>query len=169
MEDSGSVIATASLIVALAALGIATWQAFVSRDSARLSLRPIIEISAYSHGIPGIYISNVGHGPAFIHSIHFDSEKLTLELCGNAHYEKLTDLLRPAHTAVRFNAKIPEKNSVIAAGQEIPLFALDATDNIDAVAAHFKTVFATCRISVKYSCLYRKSYETEYKQTRSAA
>ena len=169
MEDSGSVIATASLIVALAALGIATWQAFVSRDSARLSLRPIIEITVFSHGSPGIFISNVGHGPAFIQSIHFDSEKLTLELCGNAHYERLTDLLRPENTAVTFNAKIPEMNSVIAAGQEIPLFALEATDNIDAVASHLKALFAICRISIKYSCLYRKDYETVYRQTRSAA
>ena len=169
MEDPATVIATASFLVALAALGIAIWQGFVSREAARLSLRPIIEISVLSHGTPGIFISNVGHGPAFIQSIHFDSNRLTLELCGNAHYERLTDLLRPEATSLRFSAKIPEKNSVIAAGQEIALFALDATDNIDLVSTHLKTHFAECRISIKYSCLYNKDYETIYKQARGAA
>ena len=169
MKDPAVIIATASVIVAIAALVIATWQAFVTRDAARLALRPIVEITAFSSGTPGIFLANVGHGPAFIQSIHFESKLLTLELCGTAHYERLTDLFRPPGIAVRFNAKIPEKNSVIAAGQELPLFALDATDDLAAVNAHLKALFADCRISVKYSCLYDQRYETEYKRVRSAA
>ncbi|WNO76769.1 hypothetical protein [Streptomyces sp. AM8-1-1] len=66
------VVATCAVVIALASLGVAVWQAHTTREHNRRSVRPVLQLHRGTHegALSGIRLTNAGLGPALVVSTH---------------------------------------------------------------------------------------------------
>ena len=65
-SSAEQIVAISSLCVAALAFAVTLWQGYLTRKHNRLSVQPRLRVSLQLGERPGIYLQNVGFGPAVI-------------------------------------------------------------------------------------------------------
>ena len=166
MKDLSStdLIALCSVIVALSALGVAIWQAWLMRQHQILSVKPHLEVSL-SACVEGknaflIYFLNAGVGPAFIKSVHVKYMETSLLIQTESDMKKLICLLAGAST-LKYEFHIVEANSAISSDKQLNFLAINA-DNQAPALMQLRAAFKECEIEVNYTCLYGREYSSTF-------
>jgi len=117
------VLAASAVALAIAAFVATFWQAAITRRHLRLSLRPILIITAALGGASiKITVANRGLGPAIIVNFHVFLDR---ELIPGEGFVPLVDALARLHIpAVELNLHPLLKGSVITAGESVEIVAI---------------------------------------------
>jgi hypothetical protein len=175
--NADAIVKYVTVVISLAALGvsfaayhvasaqrdIARTELEVTRQHYRLSVRPRVRIVPYLEGPGyrnGIYIINVGLGPAIIKSVQIMDGSTTYQL---TELRPLIQLLRNMHLNSRcFQKASPLVDSVIRAGEETPIIArtrrVDTDCDIPVVSLVAKN---SLRFKVAYESMYEEAFTIE--------
>jgi hypothetical protein len=160
------VAGTSTLVVALAALGVAIWQGWVQRKHARLSVKPVLD--TYSRDVLespseeiGVWIKNTGLGPGRATEIRVFVDGIRLPPMEK--YADYRDALKQ-HGVYATN-HVVQKGAILPAGESWGLFTvrLDSfpKENWPLVHRQFLEGLYRLAIEVDYESLYGESGDTE--------
>jgi hypothetical protein len=145
-----TVVAICAVVIALASLGVSVWQAHVTRQHNRHSVRPVLQLHRGVHegARSGIKLVNVGLGPAVV-----VSTRVTLDGEVVGSWDKTSaDVVRtglPAH----LNAVTFGQVEVLAPGYDEYLLSLPTYDPL--VHAPIEDIFSwRLGIAINYESLY---------------
>lgn len=163
--NSSELIAISSGLIALLALSVTLWQAYLTRKHNHLSCRPVLDISSHSQtdGRIGLTVSNHGPGPAIVKSIKANFRKVNYDLSSVKDFEKLVQVITKNGVITnKFAAGILTHESVIAPNQEYELLTINQSEGRTAIAQAFGKIAHEIRIDVIYISLYDKEYSTTF-------
>ena len=173
MQQPSDYIATASALVAVCALGISIWQGHVTREHAKLSVRPHIEIhfEILQQGALTITAVNTGIGPGFIHQLTVSVGTETFSLREANELRRLARHLAGDTPEYIVQFYVADASTAVSAGSRIALLEIAATDGLTApwmasaesALRHVELLSAECR----FRCMY--GTEQTSRARRSAA
>lgn len=154
MDDT--LVNAATATVALAALGVAVWEAHTSRDHARRSVRPLLVLER--HWVEPnvkILVRNAGVGPAVLkRSDYFVDNRLVRDQGSGALAAALNEVQVPNVPTTVWSLA---GTSALTAGDEIPIFQVrSAVDQ--ATANSLKNGCRRISISLAYESVYGERF-----------
>ena len=155
-----NVVAVLALVISIVA-AIFTWQQVeISRVHNRLSIAPILHVTPYAEGKSGrsgIYVSNVGLGPAIIKEF---SVKAGGIVASGFESDQWPDVLTAVGTnPFCFATGWPKADSAVKAGEELLLVSITKAEGMDfCYAEAIKLIGGQgVNISIRYESIYRES------------
>ena len=158
---SSDLIALSSGVVALCALGISAWQAYLSRRAAVLSARPILDIESMCTPSEGfaIWLRNRGLGPAIIESIYITTKNSRFELTTpDQFHEYMRQYIPSERASTTFMYRQLCSGSVIEHGERIELFSISKDEHRTAYIDHARELL----LESSYLLTYKSIYGTRY-------
>lgn len=153
-----AVLSACALIISMASLAATFWQAELTRTHNKLSVRPKI-ISTHhlygSDGKNGIYLSNVGLGPAIITG-------LKVEVNGNSYSGLGTNRWPEALRAININSSCfrqawPLRESTLKSSEEVALIELTAEKPKECLVDLLRLLVANgVTITLDYESMYNE-------------
>jgi hypothetical protein len=127
-----TIAAVLALCISVAAALFAWEQVEVSRLHNRLSVAPILHVTPHAEGKSGrngLYISNVGLGPALLKAFKVSSGS---EVAQGFESDRWVELLAAADiNPACFATGWPRSDTAIKAGDELPLIFLTKSEGVD--------------------------------------
>ena len=155
---------TLALVISIAS-AVFTWQQVDKHN--HISVKPLLQITPYAEGKAGkngIYLSNVGLGPAIISG--FTVASSTFEVSGFSS-DRWVEILRAAQVdPMCFATGWPREGATIKAGDELPLISLTKAGGAERCYAEMIKLMGGA--GVKASIEYHSVYEDVQKTTGSS-
>jgi len=165
-----------AIIIALAALVFTIFQAMEQRTYARLSVKPILQVSRYFTEMPGrshfgLFLRNEGAGIALI-------DRLNITLVGKKAKKNIVSDQRSILTVISdaIHAEHPDFPRIdryisisraLASNTELPLFAVKASLLTPDSTSVLRDYVSRMVIHIEYSSLYNEPFVHDNKQARS--
>ena len=151
-SSAEQIVAISSLCVAALAFAVTLWQGYLTRKHNRLSVQPRLRVSLQLGERPGIYLQNVGFGPAVI--IDF---LIALE---GSDAVSAFDALDMLESPVPLNVNVLAKDDTIAPSEKITVLELKSSlpnQNVMSVISEWARLY----ISIEYASLYGQKMTTK--------
>lgn len=159
---SSEITSISAVVVALAALATAIWQAFLTRKHNRLSVTP--SVTTASRLIKGdsikLCIENNGIGPAIINSVKISHKEKEFKI---ERYEDLKAFFISFDInldVVNHIATLPTSPATLAHGQAITFFDILDSKNDSELHSKLKEIIESMKIEIDYKCIYGIRYTT---------
>jgi hypothetical protein len=165
--------AVLALFISIFAAVFSWQQVEVSRVHNRISVAPILHVTPYAEGKSGrngLYVSNVGLGPALIKEFRASSGAFVAE---GFESDRWIDILAAAKiNPACFATGWPRLDSVVKAGEELPLVHVTKADGADICYTEMiKLIGGTgVEVAVTYESVYgeqKRMSETSKVNSRS--
>jgi S-formylglutathione hydrolase FrmB len=162
--NSSDVIAICAVIVAVSALAVSIWQAWLMRQYQVLSVKPHLDVSLSASQTNGnafvVYFPNAGVGPAFIESIEVRLGNVKQSIQTENDIRTLIGLLVNTNE-LKYSFQIVDENSAISSGDRIDFLSVSAS-NDPSILTQLRSTLRKAEIEVRYSCLYGHSYSSTF-------
>ncbi len=162
MENS-DIISLCSMAVAVAALGTAIWQGYVSRKHSKLSVVPRLVLDFYSYpGLPvKIELHNKGIGPAVVDDFQFELDNRKFKIEDVQSVEGIIERLGLDPQKLSWLGHIPCKGATLLPGDTHRL--IEFTDSYKDLEFHNKLVQLLPRIgfAIKYRNVYGDMFDID--------
>ncbi|MFE5046776.1 hypothetical protein ACFRAI_10525 [Streptomyces sp. NPDC056637] len=148
--NTETVVAVCAIVIALASLGVSVWQAHVTRQHNRHSVRPVLQLHRGIHdgARSGIKLVNVGLGPAVV-----VSTRVTIDGEFVGRWDKASADRVRAGLPVHLNAVTFGQVEVLQTGYDEYLLSLPAYDPL--VHDPIEDIFSRrLGIAIDYESLY---------------
>lgn len=157
------VVSIAAVAVAIAALVVSVYTAFLEREHQRLSVKPRMQISFYYNDVgAGWTLSNLGIGPA-----HVVWSEALVDGVAQPHWPGVTAAMRIKSNAA-FEFTVPNPGSFQSAGATAPLmFARDPVLRQELIDGRARLNFRICFCSLYDECWLTESKEHGADEVRS--
>ena len=152
-----NVVGVLALCISIVAAIFAWQQVEISRVHNRLSVAPILHVTPYAEGKSGrsgIYVSNVGLGPAIIKEF---SVKAGGVVASGFESDQWPEILTAADTnPLCFATAWPKADSAVKAGEELPLVFVTKAEGSDICYAELIKLIGGqgVDISIQYESIY---------------
>jgi hypothetical protein len=152
------VTAISSVVIAGAALFVAVWHAFATREHNRLSVRPFFRIDRnQSFGRPiEIILQNTGVGPGFIDRLEIRVDDTAIEGDRFARLRTAMDRIGLADRQVEFFT--PLQGEAIAAGESHTLLEVFPHEDTAEARAAIIAVLPRLTYSIAYHSIYDEPF-----------
>lgn len=128
-----TIIAVLALCISIIAATFAWQQVEISRVHNKLSVTPLLYITPYAEGKSGrngLYVSNVGLGPAIINNFSVKAEGV---VASGFESDRWPEILTALHiNPTCFATGWPKRQSAVKAGDELLLLNITKADGADA-------------------------------------
>lgn len=156
------VVAWASAVIALLALGVAVWQGHLMRQHNRFSLRPHLAfretISATNNPQFVLELQNNGIGPAIIKEIQVLLDEKRLEYFEAPDWLAILDLIGLKGQAI---TALCAPEEFLAAGQSLPVLKYDSSPSPMDVR-RLRAALRRIEINVAYRSAYGDKYAVRF-------
>lgn len=155
--EASDYIAFSSAVIALSALGIAIWQAHLSRRHFILSITPHLVIQKdVASGNCEFVLENNGLGPAIIEEIYLVVKEEEILLNNGEAYDEALEKIDSPIDHVRY---YPSKNDAILPSQKISLFEVEKEVGIN-YQDHIINIEKNLKFKITYTSMYKdKKFE----------
>ena len=163
MDSANLVVSAAATVIALAALGLSVYQAMLSRQHARLSVRPLLDSELHVSAARErfcLIVTNNGLGPAVIKRWQLLVDGKPYRDLGITRWEQLTDHLKLSKPV---SYSYFEPNSVLAPEESEELIGYAVTVYSREEADRFREAIRRLTIVIEYESMYREAFTFEFR------
>jgi len=167
------VVAVLAFLISIVALFFAWKQVEISQEHNRLSVTPMLKVTPYAEGKPGrngIYLTNVGLGPAIIKEFSVRTGNVVASGLESAQWSEI--LTAAGINPHCFALAWPRADEAIKAGDELLLLSVTKAEGFDICLAELLKLIGGqgVNISIRYESFYGESrHVSESSQIKSKA
>lgn len=151
------VVSILALVISVAAAIFAWQQVDVSQRHNRVSVAPLLQLTPHAEGKTGrngIYLSNVGLGPAIMTGFSVSTGAI---VASGFSSDRWAELLQAAGgNPLCFATGWPREGAAIKAGDELPLVYITKAEGVESCYAEIVKLMAGpgLQVSVEYTSIY---------------
>ena len=160
-------VAISAAIIALCALAVSIWQAYLGRKHNRLSARPLLEFYCSSTADKGISatVKNCGPGPAIINSTWITYNKTKYNVSDRTSFQRLVNAWYDnGAPESMFYAASPHSKAIVGPGDSFDIMRVTDTKDMNMAIRFFSSAFRDTIIEIGYESLYGEKFTAKYEQ-----
>jgi hypothetical protein len=162
MDSANLIVSAAATVIALAALGLSVYEAMLSRQHDRLSVRPLLDselhVSSARERFCLVVINN-GLGPAIIKKWQLLVDGKPYRDLGITRWEQLTAHLKLSQPV---SYSYFEPNSILAPEESEELIGYTVAVYSQEEANRFREAIRRLAIVIEYESMYGESFNFEF-------